>query len=127
RGRVEVLPEIAGEAVHRELRQIERRVVEVGEHPLGERAYDLPLVAAGAVDAMLGGKMLEDGIDRGGRDRAQLLSGHAEPISRLDHLRQHAQVTPLYPSVLDEPPRQVDAERLLALDAHSEEVDRLGD
>src|SRR5213592_2686885 len=76
---------------------------------------------------MLGGEMLEDGADRGGRHGPQLLGGHGDAVPRLDHLRQHAQVTPLYPSVLDEPHRQVDTERLLALEAHVEEVDRLDD
>src|SRR2546430_11570702 len=70
--------------------------------------------------------MLEDAAARGGRHVPQLLGGHAYALPRLDPLRQHAQVTPLDPSVLDEPHRQVDTERLLALEAHVEEVDRLG-
>src|SRR5439155_489142 len=115
-GRVEALSEIAGEAVYGQARQIERGAVEIGEHPHGERPHDLPLVAVSAADAVLGGKMLEDGADGCGRHGPQLLGSHGDAVSRVDHLRQHAQVSPLDPTVLDEPHRQVDAERLLALE-----------
>src|SRR5439155_11985189 len=85
-GRVEILPEIVGEAVHGQIRQIERRIVEVGEHPLGERAHDLPLVAASAADAMLGGEMLENGSDGGGRHGYQLLRGYCDVVPCLGTL-----------------------------------------
>jgi len=70
--------------------------------------------------------VLEHGADRRRRHHAQFVRGHRDLIARREHPGQHAEVAPLDAPLLDQPHRQVDAERLLALEAQVEEVDRLG-
>src|SRR2546427_147835 len=60
------------------------------------------------------------------RARREAVASSRAAVRRLVPPRRPPQLTPLAPSVLAEPHRQVDAERLLALEAHVEEVDRLG-
>ena len=93
---------------------------------LDERADDRLLVAGGSGHAVLRRQVCEHRADRRRRDHAQLVRRHCDLVARLEHPGQYAEVAPLDATLLDQPHRQIDAERLLALEAQVEEVDRLG-